>query len=102
MQGIPILQSDQDSIEPSFCGESLDVLSSDWTVSSGLQVNILTLKSGSELVASKANGVEFYFVVKGSGTFHRNDADFDVLAGYGWISDPGRYVNLLETVLYET
>ena len=70
------------------------MLSSDWTVSSGLHVNILTLKPGLELVASKANGVEFYFVVKGSGTFHRNDADFDVLAGYGWISDPGRYVNL--------
>lgn len=91
LQGAPISQSDIE-VGLSNRGESLNILSPDWTVSSGLHVNVLTLPSGTELVASTANGMEFYYVIKGNGTFHRNGEDFAVLVGYGWISDPSRYV----------
>jgi mannose-6-phosphate isomerase-like protein (cupin superfamily) len=91
LEGVPISPSDVETGNQ-HGGETLDVLSAHWTVSSGLHVNVLSLSSGSELIPHPANGMEFFFIIKGNGKFHRDGDVFEVIAGYGWISDPGRYV----------
>jgi mannose-6-phosphate isomerase-like protein (cupin superfamily) len=92
LQGTPIPRTDSDD---AFCGTLTNFLSPDWTLSSGLFVDILTLPSGSELVPSKASGTEFYFVIKGNGQYNRNDEMFTISHGYGFINDPGTYVTVV-------
>ncbi|KAG7361276.1 hypothetical protein IV203_036376 [Nitzschia inconspicua] len=86
LKGTPIPRTDSDG---TFCGTHLEYLSPDWTLSSGLYVDLLTLPSGSELVPSTAKGLEFYFVIKGSGTYSRNGETFSMSSGFGVICDPG-------------
>jgi mannose-6-phosphate isomerase-like protein (cupin superfamily) len=86
LQGTPIPRTDSDD---AFCGTLTNFLSPDWTLASGLFVDILTLPTGSELVPSKAHGTEFYFVIKGNGKYNRNGETFTISPGYGVINDPG-------------
>ena len=48
-------------------GAHVDLVSTDWTLTNGMSVDMFTLAPGIELVPNKAKGVEFYFVVKGHG-----------------------------------
>jgi mannose-6-phosphate isomerase-like protein (cupin superfamily) len=96
LQGTPIPRTDSDN---TFCGTLTNFLSPDWTLSSGLFVDILTLASGSELVPSKASGTEFYFVIKGYGQYNRNDETFRISPGFGVINDPGTYVTVMYVFL---
>jgi hypothetical protein len=92
LQGTPIPRIDtDDDDENNFCGKHLEFLSPNWTLSSNLFVDVLTLPSGSELVPNEAAGVEFYFVVKGNGKYSYNGQTFGISPGYGFIADPGRY-----------
>jgi mannose-6-phosphate isomerase-like protein (cupin superfamily) len=86
LKGTPIPRKNSSD---DFCGTHLEYLSPDWTLASGFYVDVLTLPSGSELVPSKATGVEFYFVIKGNGTYSRNGETFTISSGYCFISDPG-------------
>ena len=89
LQGTPIPRVDTSDDENDFCGKHLEFLSPNWTLSSNLYVDVLTLPSGSELVPNKAAGVEFYYVVKGNGKYSYNGDTYGISAGYGFIADPG-------------
>ena len=49
------------------CGSHVDLVSTDWTLTYGMSVDLLTIAPGSEIVPNQSKGVEFYYVVKGDG-----------------------------------
>lgn len=84
--GNPIPRSDADN---EFCGTHLELLSPDWALSSDLYVDVVTLPTSAELVASRTDGVEFYYVMKGEGCYVRNGVAHNISAGMAFIVDPG-------------
>ena len=86
-------------------GYRCELISPDWTLTSNYEVTMLTLVPGAELLAKETNCVEFYYVMKGTGTFVLsssgivNDRDGDkdgdtkqiqISAGDAFIVDPGK------------
>ncbi len=86
LQGNPIPMLDADG---EFCGTHVELLSPDWALSANLHVDVVTLPSSAELVPSKTEGVEFYYVLKGDGSYVRNGDVHRISAGMGFIVDPG-------------
>lgn len=84
--GNPIPRSDADN---EFCGTHMELLSPDWALSSDLHVDVVTLPTSAELVASRTDGVEFYYVMKGEGCYVRNGVAHNISAGMAFIVDPG-------------
>lgn len=68
---------------------TLEFLSPDWTLSSGMRVDVLNLPSGTEFVPSASTKVEFYYVVKGNGQYSRNGETYWIRPGHGFLVDPG-------------
>ena len=86
LEGNPIPRSDADN---EFCGTHLELLSPDWALSSNLYVDVVTLPTSAELIANTSDGVEFYYVLKGDGSYLRNGEVLRISAGMGFIVDPG-------------
>ena len=74
-----------------------ELLSPAWALTSSLHVALLTLPFGAELTARKSNGVEFYYVVSGDGTYTYTVVDGEeeiqtvvpISTGSAWLVDPG-------------
>ena len=80
--------SDEDD-KDDVCGTHIELLSPDWAMSSNLYCDVVTLPPGTELVPKKAEGVEFYYVIKGDGIYiDRNGETYQISAGFGFIVDP--------------
>ncbi len=70
-------------------GSYLELVSPDWAMSSNLYCEILTLPPGTELVSKEAEGVEFYYVVKGEGVYvDKNGESHQISVDYGFMVDP--------------
>lgn len=97
LNGIPIpRKSESDSDSEAVHGSHLELVSPDWTLSSNLYCDIVTLPPGTELVSKDAEGVEFYYVIKGSGTYVDKDGEkHQISAEYGFIVDPEWYVSAM-------
>lgn len=109
LPGTPIPQPDHPTGENrtmmgenvDFCGSQCDLVTPDWTLTRNLYVDTVTLASGAELLCKPADGVEYFYVIKGDGTLVRNsnknnDDDDDnvctetrISTGMGFIVDPG-------------
>lgn len=87
--GNPIPRMDADN---EFCGTHLELLSPDWALSPNLHVDVVTLPTSAELVPNKTHGVEFYYVLKGDGSYIRNGEVHRISVGMGFIVDPEWYV----------
>lgn len=71
-----------------------ELLSPDWSLTPNLRIALLTLPFGAELAAKKADGVEFYYVIEGDGTYCKTSEGEAakakrILGGNGFIVDPG-------------
>jgi mannose-6-phosphate isomerase-like protein (cupin superfamily) len=75
-------------------GVRRELLSPATALTSNLYVVVLTIPSGKELVAQKAQGVEFYYVIHGIGAFASGGSSSDISKGDGFVVDPGRCVRL--------
>lgn len=75
------------------CGVLHEIVSPDWTLTSKMAVDALTLFPGSEIVPVPALGVEFYYVVRGKGKYLKdNEEPADIGAGECFVVDPKWYV----------
>ena len=82
-------KSHSDDDDNDVCGTHLELVSPDWALSSNLYCDVVTLPPGTELVPKKAEGVEFYYVMKGDGIYvDRNGETYQISAGFGFIVDP--------------
>mmetsp|Transcript_21699 Transcript_21699/g.45648 ORF Transcript_21699/g.45648 Transcript_21699/m.45648 type:complete len:280 (-) Transcript_21699:166-1005(-) len=94
LSGTPIpRKSKSDDINNSndddVCGHHLELVSPDWALSSDLYCDIVRLPPGTELMPNSAPGVEFYYVIEGSGTYvDKNGEKHQISAGFGFIVDP--------------
>jgi len=90
LSGTPIpRKTESDKSSDGMHGSHLEVVSPDWAMSSNLYCDVLTLPPGTELVSRDAEGVEFYYVVKGDGIYvDRNGEEHQISAEYGFIVDP--------------
>lgn len=71
-------------------GTHLELVSPDWTLSSNLYCDVVTLPPGTELVSANAKGVEFFYVVEGDGIYVDQDGEtHQISAEDGFIVDPG-------------
>jgi mannose-6-phosphate isomerase-like protein (cupin superfamily) len=84
LEGEPMHDAETDS-----CGVRRELLSPDWALTSNLNVTVLALPSGTELVAKKAKGVEFYYVIKGEGDYSSGEDTSKITSGTGFVVDPG-------------
>jgi mannose-6-phosphate isomerase-like protein (cupin superfamily) len=84
LEGEPMQDAETDS-----CGVRRELLSPDWALTSNLNVTVLALPSGTELVAKKAEGVEFYYVIKGEGDYFSGEDTNKITSGTGFVVDPG-------------
>jgi mannose-6-phosphate isomerase-like protein (cupin superfamily) len=76
-------------------GVRRELLSPATALTSNLYVVVLTIPSGKELVAQKAQGVEFYYVIHGIGVFASgDDTTSDISKGDAFVVDPGRCVKV--------
>jgi mannose-6-phosphate isomerase-like protein (cupin superfamily) len=91
LDGNPIPLSDADN---EFCGTHLELLSPDWALTSSLHVDVVTLPPSAELVPNETEGVEFYYVLKGDGSYILNEQVYGISVGMGFIVDPGWYVDV--------
>jgi mannose-6-phosphate isomerase-like protein (cupin superfamily) len=74
-------------------GTHLELVSPDWALSSHLYCDVVTLPPGTELVSKNAEGVEFYYVMKGDGIYvDQNGEKHEISAEDGFIVDPEWYV----------
>eukprot|EP00537_Pseudo-nitzschia_pungens_P016001 CAMPEP_0172398842 /NCGR_PEP_ID=MMETSP1061-20121228/37907_1 /TAXON_ID=37318 /ORGANISM="Pseudo-nitzschia pungens, Strain cf. pungens" /LENGTH=292 /DNA_ID=CAMNT_0013131487 /DNA_START=18 /DNA_END=896 /DNA_ORIENTATION=+ len=79
----------QDKKDDDVCGQHLELVSSDWSLSSDLYCDIVRLPPGTELIAKTAPGVEFYYVTEGNGTYiDKTGEKHQISAGFGFIVDP--------------
>lgn len=68
-------------------------------MSSNLYCDVLTLPPGTELLSKDAEGVEFYYVMKGDGIYvDQNGEEHQISADYGFIVDPEWYVIALRSI----
>ena len=95
LPGTPIpRKTESDKSSDGMHGSHLEVVSPDWAMSSNLYCDVLTLPPGTELVSRDAEGVEFYYVVKGDGIYvDGNGEEHQISTEYGFIVDPEWYVN---------
>ena len=70
-------------------GAILQLVSPEWALSSNLYCDILTIPPKTELIPKKTDAVEFYYVIKGEGTYNRNGEKYQISTGFGFIVDPG-------------
>lgn len=74
------------------CGIRREVVSPEWCYTSTMNVTILTLYSGSELLAQASPGVEFYYVMRGEGVYQKRQRDEEEIlrlsAGTCFVVDP--------------
>jgi mannose-6-phosphate isomerase-like protein (cupin superfamily) len=71
-------------------GVRTELLTPDWALTSNLNVTVLTLPSGTELMAKKARGLEFYYVIKGEGVYSLSEKEtITMTSGTAFIVDPG-------------
>lgn len=75
-------------------GVRRELLSPATALTSNLYVVVLTIPSGKELMAQKAQDVEFYYVIHGIGAFASGDSSSDISKGDVFVVDPGRCVKL--------
>mmetsp|Transcript_105866 Transcript_105866/g.215862 ORF Transcript_105866/g.215862 Transcript_105866/m.215862 type:complete len:292 (+) Transcript_105866:141-1016(+) len=90
LKGTPIhRKSESDNNDDCICGTHLELVSPDWVLSSNLYCDIVTLPPGTELLSRNADGVEFFYVIKGAGTYVDKDGEkHHISADYGFIVDP--------------
>jgi len=88
--GAPIpRRTETDKTSDGIHGSYLELVSPDWAMSSNLYCEILTLPPGTELVSKEAEGVEFYYVLKGEGMYvDKNGENHQISADYGFMVDP--------------
>jgi len=65
LDGTPMPGSEKDDN----AGILKELLSPDWALTPNLHIALLTLPFGAELNPTSANGVEFYYVIEGDGTY---------------------------------
>jgi mannose-6-phosphate isomerase-like protein (cupin superfamily) len=86
-------KSDSDNDGDEIHGKHLELVSPDWAMSSNLYCDVVTLPPGTELVPKNAEGVEFYYVVRGQGIYvDQKGEKHEISADYGFIVDPEWYV----------
>ena len=93
LTGTPIpRKSEADKGSDGVHGSHLELVSPDWAMSSNLYCDVVTLPPGTELVSRDSEGVEFYYVIKGVGTYvDKNGTKHQISPGYGFIVDPEWY-----------
>ena len=83
---------DNNSSDDSIHGTHLELVSPDWALSSNLYIDVVRLPPGTELVSKNAEGVEFYYVMKGDGRYvDHNGEKHEISAEDGFIVDPEWY-----------
>ena len=78
------------SISSTTCGIRKEIVSPEWCFTSTMNVTILTLYSGSELIPQPSPGVEFYYVIKGDGIYLDGKSEKPIILGPGlcFVVDP--------------
>jgi mannose-6-phosphate isomerase-like protein (cupin superfamily) len=77
-----------DSSDDEIHGTHLELVSPDWALSSNLYCDVVTLPPGTELVSKNAEGVEFYYVMKGDGIYvDQHGEKHEITADDGFIVD---------------
>ena len=101
LEGTPIpRKSKSDNNCDNIRGSHLELVSPDWVPSSNFYCDIVKLPPETELVPNDAEGVEFYYVLKGEGIYvDRIGEKHQISAEDGFIVDPGWYVLLCRTLL---
>jgi mannose-6-phosphate isomerase-like protein (cupin superfamily) len=91
IEGTPMKSStiSTDNETDEACGIRRELVSPDWAHTSKLGVTVLTLFSGAELVAKKAEGVEFYYVIQGGGLYFKGEDAIKITSGTCFVVDPG-------------
>ena len=83
------LNDHNDSSDDEIHGTHLELVSPDWALSSNLYCDVVTLPPGTELVSKNAEGVEFYYVMKGDGIYvDQHGEKHEISADDGFIVDP--------------
>ena len=79
------------SISSTTCGIRKEIVSPEWCLTSTMNVTILALYSGSELIPQPSPGVEFYYVIKGDGVYLNGETEETMVLGPGvcFVVDPG-------------